>query len=253
MIDGNYTGYLPRDYASFPLGSSDFTKKWDAPLLSRQEAKERSEYLIAKKLDPLSVAMKRKATPTFQNSFGFCWAHAATMALKIAFAQSGQPVPRLSATSMACIVKNFRDQGGNAFESFPHMNKVGVCTVDTWPENSRDRSLDNPAMREEAALYRATEWYELPDGSDEHKWTALCSGFAIWSGYANIGHAMCSARYVDDGKPTSWDINSWNKDASAASEWQDSWLGDRNVIWKRGGRDFSCFEQYAIRVSTAAA
>lgn len=245
------TGYIPRDYKSFPLGADPVrTKEWDLPLLSRAEAKERAEYLIAHKLDPLSQAIKHNAMPTFQNGFGYCWAHAATMLLKLIMAMSGVAPPRLSATAMAAKIKGYRDRGGNAFEAFPFMAEHGVPSVEFWPENKVDKSLDTPDMRADAQTRLALEWYELPDRSDEHKWTALCYGFPLWSGYSNIGHAMASARYVDNGQPTSLDINSWHQGAAEASQWQDRWLDDRNVIWQRGGRDFTSFEQYAIRVST---
>jgi hypothetical protein len=108
-------------------------------------------------------------------------------------------------------------------------------------------------MRDNASLYRVVEWYELPDGSDEHKWTALANRFAIWSGYSNIGHAMCSARFrLDNGSPTSLDINSWSKEASNATGWSEGWMRDKNVIYVRSGRNFKCFEQYAVRVATTA-
>lgn len=250
------TGYIPRDYKSFPLGSDTVhTKQWDGPLLSLQEAAELAKDNVAKKLDPLSLCLKRNILPTYQNGYGYCWAAAATQCLMIVLGKEGQPTVRLSHTAMAAKIKNYRDRGGNAFEAFPFMAEHGLPTIDLWPENEVDKSLDTPEMRAQAKLRCAIEWFELPDNSDEHKWTAMANNFAIWSGYMNIGHAMCSARFELDnrGNPMSLDINSWNRATQSATQWDESWLGNKNTIYRRAGRDFGCFEQYALRVVTVAA
>lgn len=251
------TGYVPRDFAENPLFSSSYESEWDEssmPLLTLKEAAERAEHDIANGLDPLSRAMKGRAMPTYQNGLPFCWCHAMTMGVKTAMAQAGQPVPRLSATAVACLITGYRKRGGNASEAMPFVAETGIPTVQSWPENSVSKQHDTASMRAEAERVRVLEWYALPSGSNEHKWTALANRFCLWSGYANIGHAMLSARLLPDAnKPGCLDINSWSKPAADASEWQSSWLNDRDVIWPRVGRDFGSFECYAIRVTTVAA
>lgn len=254
----NATGYIPRDYKSFPVGSLPYETRWDEseiPLMSMKEAAEKCEHDAEHGIDPLGVAISTSTMPTFQNGFPFCWAHAGVMAQKISMAQSGMVVPRLSPTGPACLIKGYRNRGGNAVDIIPWLAEHGAPTVEFWEENSKSRSNDTPEMRENAKLHRVLEWWVLPDRSDQHKWTALANGYALWSGYANIGHAMCSARFFLDsrGRPGCLDINSWNKGASNATAWQEGWMRDRNVIYQRIGRDFTSFEQYAVRVSTVAA
>lgn len=251
-------GYEPRDFKSFPMGSSAFEQKWDEramPLMSMKEAAEKCRDDAAKGIDPLGMAMKRNAMPTYQNGYGYCWFHAMTMLVKLCFAQSGQPIPRLSATAGAAKIKRYANRGGNAFEAFPFAAEHGIPTVEFWPENKVERSLDTQEMQDNAKLHRVLEWYVLPPRSDEHKWTALANRFAVWTGYSNIGHAMAAARFRLDsrGNPTSDDINSHSKSAANATRWEESWLGQQSVVWVRGGRNFTCFEQYAIRTTTIAA
>lgn len=251
------TGYVARDFAEYPLYESAYETRWDEqamPLLSLREAADRARHDIDKGLDPLSVAMKAGAMPTYQNGLPFCWNHALVMGAKVKFAQAGQPIPRLSATAGACLITGYRERGGNCREAMPFAAEVGIPTIETWPENSKARSNDTPAMRAEAAKYKMIEWYALPSGSDEHKWTALANRFCLWSGYSNIGHAMLSARLLPDAnQPGCLDINSWSKRAADATEWDEKWLDSRDVIWRRSGRDFRSFECYAIRVTTIAA
>ena len=246
-------GYIPRDYQSHPLGSSEFTVKWDEqamPLLSRKEAVELAKQNIAKGTDPLSLCFKWNVLPMWQNGLGYCWIYAAVMGLKVGFAHSGQPVPDLEPTAPGALIKGYRDRGGNAFQAFPHLAEHGVPTKEYWKQHALDRRYDTPEMRENARKHLVVQWFELPDNSDQHKWTALAYNFSIWSGYMNIGHAMLSARLEEDsrGNPVALDINSWSREASESTSWKDSWLGDKRVIYRRGGRDFRSFEQYAVRV-----
>jgi hypothetical protein len=240
------TGYIPRSYVDHPPLSSPFMREWDGPLIPRAEWESRARDMAAQNLDALGQAIRFRATPTWQNGFGYCWFHAITMCMKCKYAASGQVAPRLSATAGAAKIKGYRDQGGNAFEATPFAAEHGVPTVDFWPENKVDRSLDTPEMQANAQRHRVLEWFELPEDSAEHLVTAILSGFAVWTGYAHIGHAMCGARYLD-GKI--WNINSWNKSASGATEWRDEWLHDKNTVYQIPvGK--TCFEQYAIREIT---
>ncbi len=251
------TGYVPRDYASHPVGSGPHEFEWDEskfPLMTLKEACEKSADDIAKGLDPLSVAMNRNAMPTYQNGHPLCWAHALTMADKINRAKNGQPIDRTSATALGLMTTGGRVRGGNCFEAMPTANTIGIPSVDQWAENDTSMRNDTPAMRADAKLRRIVEWWVLPAGSDQHKWTALANRFALWCGYSNIGHAICGARLdPNPNQPTSLDINSWSKSAANATRWEESWLGNRDVVWTRKGRDFRCFECYAVRTTTIAA
>lgn len=252
------TGYIPRDYKAFPLGCDKLhTKEWDIrkmPLLSRKEAIQKAKDNIADGLDPLSMMIKRNVMPTYQNGLGYCWIHAAVMAMMEAMARMGLPVLRLCPTGPGALIKNYRDRGGNAFEAFPHLRAHGCPTTDYWKPNSLSKSNDTPEMREDAKRRLVLEWFELPDNSDEYKWTAMANCYSVWCGYANMGHAMCGARLEEDsrGNPVSVDINSWNKDVLTATTWDERWLGDSNTVYRRSGRNFRCFEQYAVRLVSIA-
>lgn len=247
-FDGNPTGYIPDFNRSF--GSTPFAnREWDMPVIPRSDWDREAERQIEQGTDPLSLVMKANCMPVFQNGYPSCWAQATAMAMKGAYAVSGQPVPQLSATCIAAKLQNYRIRGGNAFRSFPFAAEHGVPTVHTWPENQVSRELDTEEMRAEAAKFKAVEWYELRPNDAGQLVTALLTGFTVWTGYAHIGHAMCAARYH---KGKIYNINSWNGDAPNAGQWDASWLNERNTVWQIDV-DKTCFEQYALRVVTTHA
>ena len=77
----------------------------------------------------------------------------------LARARDNQPYVRPSAFAIACMIKNFRDQGGWNPEAVEFMVNRGVPTVKTWPEKSTSRSNNNESTWAEAARFKVTEGF----------------------------------------------------------------------------------------------
>ncbi len=91
-----------------------------------------------------------------------CWAHSTTQAVQVQRAIRGLPYVGLSAYAVACKIKGFRDEGGWNGESLAFLVETGVPTEKFWPQRSMDRSNDNAATWENAALHKVSEgFYDL--------------------------------------------------------------------------------------------
>lgn len=99
-----------------------------------------------------------------QNGQGFCWNYSVTMAIMLLRAANNQPHVRLSGHANACLIKNYRDEGGWGALAADYAMKYGAPSVEYWKEKSMSRSNDTPEMRANAMLHRVTE-----DWSDQTK------------------------------------------------------------------------------------
>lgn len=245
-------GYIPRDLTKRPLYAHPSEKPFSITPIPRDEWKDRSEHMIEKNLDPLGQCILHDAMPTYQDGIPSCWANAGIMSVKAFMASQGQAVPRLCATGPAAKIMNFRQRGGNASDIYPFLSEHGAPTVDLWPENSFDRQYDNPETWQAAKAHMVLETEPIERGDVlEQVMSAVLSGFPVWSGYSDLGHAMCKARVRWTGSAAeSLDINSWHKGAAEATTWDLSWLSNKNVCYPRNGRKFSGFEHQVVRSVT---
>jgi hypothetical protein len=92
-----------------------------------------------------------------QNGQGYCWAYSVTRTIEYVRAIQNLPYTPLSAHSVACKVKNFRNEGGWCGLSAQFIRANGVVPESLWPAKSMSRSHDTPANWEEAKKYRITE------------------------------------------------------------------------------------------------
>jgi hypothetical protein len=92
-----------------------------------------------------------------QNGQGFCWAYSVTRTVEYVLAIQNQEYVALSAHSVACKVKGFRDEGGWCGLSAQFVRANGVVPESLWPAKSMSRSLDTTANWLEGAKYRITE------------------------------------------------------------------------------------------------
>lgn len=168
VVDGEVKmrGYVPRNYVTHAHCSSPHAIPFEAlnlPLIPRSEWSDRIKEGEATKSFLTHVrrrANNGKPIPSLdQNQKGYCWAHSATMACIMSRAKMNQPYKRLSAFMVACILKNYRDEGGWGALALDFITENGVPTVETWPEKSMSRSNDNAAMRADAALHKVLAGY----------------------------------------------------------------------------------------------
>jgi hypothetical protein len=213
---GAAKGCIPRDYSVQPHRTYGSVTGVDFPLIPRAEWPDRIADLERSKSRLSDI---RGDIPSRdQNGKGYCWAHSSTSALLLLRAVQGEPYADLSAYAIACIIKQYQDEGGWGALSMDWVCQNGCPTAQFWPQQSMSRSNDNPAMRENAKLHRVTEgWWDAGAQPYDRALTfdqmATCLLLRIpvvvdmnwW------GHSICA---VDLVSPTS--IRIWNS-------WGDSW------------------------------
>jgi hypothetical protein len=139
-----------------------------------------------------------------------CWAHSSVSAVLLCRARDGQPYADLSAYAVACIIKNYADEGGWGAESADFIAKRGVPTSEFWPQQSVRRSNDNPKTWENAALNRITvEFADIQPNDDRAMASCLIRDEPVVSDFSWWAHSVCACRLVS-WKPLSiWIWNSW--------------------------------------------
>ena len=96
-----------------------------------------------------------------QNGQGYCWAYSVVRSCEYvrAIMNPGAPYEALSAHSVACKVKGFRDEGGWCGLSAQFIRANGIVPEANWPAKSMNRSNDNAANWRIAEKYRIKEDY----------------------------------------------------------------------------------------------
>lgn len=166
-------GYVERDLEAHPVGSlfgssgtDDYSKMID--LIPWEEMQDRIEEKNAKKTRMSDIRMignKGEPMPSLdQNGQGYCWEYDFCRLVEMKRALMGLPYVRLSGHSAACVIKNFRDEGGwiglsTQFGMWKESGKCGVVPAKLWPEKSMSRKYDTPENWEVARNFTVTEGF----------------------------------------------------------------------------------------------
>jgi C1A family cysteine protease len=94
-----------------------------------------------------------------QNGQGYCWSYSVTRSVEYVRAIQNQDYVPLSAHSVACVIKGFRDEGGWCGLSQEKIARDGIVPESLWPAKSMSRSYNTAANWAEAKRYRITEDY----------------------------------------------------------------------------------------------
>lgn len=247
-------GLIPRDYNAHPVGSMRGSVVMEAvadmPLIPMEEWPERIAEKVAKKnqiSDIWRTANNGGPIPSLdQGNYGYCWAHSATSAAIALRAVANLPYVRLSAFAIACIIKNYRDQGGWGAQALDFIRERGVPSVEFWPEKSTDRSNDNPQTWENAKLHKIVEgWIDIQAAqydrnlSIQQQGTCLLCNIPTIDDYNYWSHSVNGQDLVDVDKGLSArDPMRYGK--RIKNSWRDTW-GDmgwgvltRNKAWSDG-------------------
>lgn len=152
-----------------------------------------------------------------QNGQGYCWAYSTTRTDEYVLASMGLDYIALSAHSVGCKVKNFRDEGGWCGESAQFVRQNGIVPESLWPAKSMSHAYDTPANWAEAAKFRIVEDYvDLTSAIYDQNltWAQLVScllqnipcacDFDWW------GHSVCAVDVDEVDGEVALDIdNSW--------------------------------------------
>lgn len=216
--DGCRTGAVPRDLAKHP--KSMFATPDQLVPFDEATLRTRLSDQIAGKARLSDIRdTNPKLISLDQNGQGYCWGHSTTNTIRLEREVRNLPYADLSAFSLCCLEKNYRDEGGWCGESAAFATKNGIATSEFWPQRSMSRANDTPAMRANMALHKITAgWYDLskPQYDQRLNFMQVLSLLAMsvpcaldfnwWS------HSVCGAdgvdgtqmatvsRYLDSGK-----------------------------------------------------
>lgn len=205
-IDGELKkcGTVPRDWARHPCGFSPFAPASSITPVPRSEWSERIRDKVARKaqLSDLRNVGMPDGTPIpsrDQNGYGYCWAHSTTSAAVLRRCRDHLPYADLSAYAIACIIKNYRDEGGWNAESMEFLAKRGCPTSEFWPQRSVNSQNDNPKTWENAALHKDTDWADIPESNNcfDVLATYLLNNIPCPSDFNWWSHSVCSTDLVD--------------------------------------------------------
>jgi hypothetical protein len=231
-------GYEERDLDKHPVGSlfgsmgtEEFNK--DVPLLSFEEIAERVEQAEKDKSRISDIRMigdnGNPIKSLDQNGQGYCWAYSTCHGMMLRRAQMGLPYVRLSAHSLACKVKNFRDEGGWCGLSATKAMEIGYVPTKYWAEKSMSRQNNTAANWEIAKGFRLTEGFmDLQQPvygktlTFQQVLSCAVSGVPVAVDYNHWSHSilgmdpvLATDRFpLND--PRTWGFRIWNS-------WRDQW------------------------------
>jgi len=163
---GSAKGLIPRDYSIHPQGFYAAAPAFDLTLIPRTEWPERIRDMESQKSrlsDIRATGKYGSRIPSLdQNGKGYCWTHSVTMGVILDRAVRNLPYMALSAYAVACIIKNFRDEGGWGALGLDFIQQRGVPDEKYWPQRSMSRSNDNEATWKNAAMHKILGgWVDL--------------------------------------------------------------------------------------------
>lgn len=207
----------PRDYKRNPVGSFAFAAPFDLPLIDEGEWEKRLEQLTKAEARCSDLRMrgnKGKPIPSRdQNGKGYCWGHSGVSTCLVTRARQKQPYADLSAFSICCVIKNFKNQGGFGTQGIEYMAEHGCATSDDWPQKSMDKSHNNDKTWERAKRYKITEWMDLKPRNKKQLVTCLLNSIPVVVDFNWWSHSVCALDLVS---VDPFRILIWNS-------WSDGW------------------------------
>lgn len=139
-----------------------------------------------------------------QNGRGYCWRHSGTSAHLLLRAVQDMPYADLSAYAGACMIKNFRDEGGWGAQGLDDIMERGDPTSEFWPQQGTSRSYDKPETWANAKLHRITEGF-IDLGSPQYDRnltvnqmiTCLLCNIPVIVDFNWWGHSVCAMDAVN--------------------------------------------------------
>jgi C1A family cysteine protease len=223
-------GLVPREFGDYPVDY--LSPPTEIQLIPRSEWSDRIKEM---ERDKSRLSDLRGDFKSYnQQSDGYCWAYSTTAATTLQRMVSGQRTVRLSAHSVATVIKNGRNEGGWCGLSAKYIVENGVASESVWPAARRDLSLNTERAKQSAKRYRITEgFYDFSRPLYDQRLTfdqvatcllnrIPCAGDFNW-----WGHSVCLMDLVEV-EPGSFGLRIWNS-------WGDSW-SDRGMGILRGDR-----------------
>lgn len=164
-----------------------------------------------------------------------CWSYSVTRSAEYVRAIMNQEHVSLSAHSLACKVKGFRDEGGWCGLAAQFFRANGCVPESMWPAKSMSRSNDTPTAWEEAKKYRIIEdFVDLASPVYDQNLTfaqvvsCLLQNIPVVLDYNWWGHSICGVDVDERDGEVCPDID---------NSWTPSW-GDDGTGLIQGNRRF---------------
>lgn len=202
-VNAGMKGLVPRDLVMHPVGYSAVIPPSQLQPMSYDDmVKEIAAQEAAKSRnsDILRRGDAGKTIPSLdQNGQGFCWNYGFTGALQGARARMNLPYKQLSGHANACLIKNYRNEGGWGALAVEYGILNGEPDCDHWKEKSMSRSNDTQEMRANAKLYMpdlvvadlASPVYNRDLSFMQNCHILLSGGFTVddydWQGHCTFG------------------------------------------------------------------
>lgn len=244
-------GLIPRNFSTHPHGSIPQAPGFSMPTIPREEWSK----MIAEKVQSGTRLSDVRLRGNFgqpipsqdQNGQGYCWKYGGTAMVMLQRALSNMSFVQLSAHGAACIIKNFRDEGGWCGESLKFQTEVGEAPASLWPLRSMSRSLDTPALRQEMSKYRVIEgYYDLgapiwnQKMTFEQVATTLLLSMPTQGDFNWWGHSVCLLDLVD-GEVTRTILRADSGKLMQLAEFETVWQMDNPVT---GGFGIRCWNSW---------
>lgn len=149
-----------------------------------------------------------------QSRTNYCWINGPCQAMTTQRLIQGLPLKIISSASAGCLIKGYRNVGGNEVPGIKWLAEHGAATVDLWPNAAIDERFDTEASRAQRVHYKPLEW--INSGSDHRKYATMAlltvpGAFA----YYWMSHVMMMCDLVE--------IERGSFGFRVRNSWRDSW------------------------------
>ena len=218
------TGAVPRDYGIQPVGSDGLKPPSGIKLIPESEWIPRIQERERLGIGLSAIRKQKQLSSKDQNGQGYCWAYSVTRAMEYLLLKANQPFELLSAHSVACKIKGFRDDGGWCGLSAQFIAENGIVPESLWPAKSMSPANNTSENWNAAKAYRMTEgWYDVNRQvwDQDLTWQAVVSlllqNVPVPADFMWWGHSVCLFDVtVKDGEVCPVLDNSWT------STWGDN-------------------------------
>lgn len=132
-----------------------------------------------------------------QDGLSYCHAFSADDATMLIRWIMGLPYVELSAGSIGGPVTGYRNRGAYIIDDLHQVVNKGVASTEFVPMRQVSKSGWKPGAEENAALHKATEFWDGQPRDFELQGSALFAGFPTCDGYDWWGHAVTGLRIRD--------------------------------------------------------
>lgn len=207
---GMGTGYIPRDYASYPLGALEFAKSApEVKRLTEQEileaipAKTAAKSWITDNCDRVGSKVKN------QSRSNYCWGHAPCRGMECLYVLSGGVPHTLAAFDACAVIMGGANRGGSGIVWIKFVADRGVC-VERLHKPMDFSSRRTPEQEANAQLHKIDTYDDLDPNDRLLIASYVVQNIPVTVGIPSMSHEMLITYLVADGRSIGFGCdNSW--------------------------------------------